>query len=424
MTATAPNTTLSSASVQYARPDVWVARLLVVCIFLPAHLQVFVAIGTCGWFIFRTVQLRQWPHKVQLAAAMLLGSGYFLYLIGAFLSPPQYRHYAFLLVERMASLLAMPVVFAFIAQQFRLLIVNQFRFFVYGCLLVATYGHLWFVWHYVLHPQPQMALSHVLFRNSFEDATGIHPTYMGVYLVFALCITAITWQPVGRQVWVRYAMLAVLLVYTLSLFAKSPLMALGGIMLAFLWQQRKQLGTYKVPAIILAGVGVGATLLIPFIRQRAAEMLGLFHQSPSDNLIQNSVHMRRLIWNTDVTLLQHYWLGGVGPGRVLQALHQHYFFHSLYRGYSVGYYDPHSQYFAFWLAFGIVGILVFVGMLLAQVRNALLHRNVLYGCLLVVLVITFFTETMLARQQGVLFYGIFTALLFFTGSKPRPTHRQ
>lgn len=418
------NNTPPPQSGRFATADLWVARLLMVCVFLPAHLQVFVAIGTCSWFVFRTVQLRIWPQKSQLLAAALLGSGYLLYLFGAFLSPPQYRHYAFQLVERMASLLAMPVVFAFIAQSFRLLIVAQLRFFVYGCLLVAAYGHLWFVWHYVLHSQPQTALSHVLFRNSFEDATGIHPTYMGVYLVFALCITAITWQPVGRKVWVRYAMLATLLVFTLSLFAKSPLLALGIIMMGFVWQQRRQLSTYKVPAAILAGVGVVATLFIPFIRQRAAEMLGLFRQSPSDNLIQNSVHMRRLIWNTDVTLLKKYWLTGMGPGRVLQAMHQHFFFHSLYRGYPVGYYDPHSQYFAFWLAFGVVGILVFVAMLLAQVRNALLHRNTLYACLLVVLIITFFTETMLARQQGVLFYAIFTALLFFAGSKPRPSHGQ
>jgi O-antigen ligase len=217
-------------------------------------------------------------------------------------------------------------------------------------------------------------------------------------------------------------MLATLLVFTLSLFAKSPLMALGVITVGFVWQQRRRLSTYKVPAAILAGVGVAATLFIPFIRQRAAEMLGLFHQTPSDNLIQNSVHMRRLIWNTDVTLLRHYWLAGMGPGRVLQALHQHYFFHSLYRGYPVGYYDPHSQYFAFWLAFGVLGILVFIIMLLMQVRNAIIHRHTLYGCLLVVLIITFFTETMLARQQGVLFYSIFTALLFFTGNKPRPSN--
>ncbi|WP_345082018.1 O-antigen ligase family protein [Nemorincola caseinilytica] len=409
------------------RTDIVVARLLVMCIFLPDRLQVLASVGACVYFVFRTLGRKEWPPRQNFIAALALGSSFLLYIGAALITPASHRREAFSLCERMLSFLLMPFVFAIMSQYFRQLIAGQLRYFVYGCIIVSAMGIADFFYHHFIVNGGKVPMSHVELRNIFENFTGIHPTYMGVYLGFAICITGIMWEPASkRQAMLKNVTIYTLLLFLLSLFAKSPIIALGIIAIHFLYERRGQLRRFAVPGAVLAGVVGAACAFIPFVRQRAGEMLGLFGENTEDDLIQNSVHMRRLIWNTDVTLLKHYWLTGIGPGRLLEALHLRYFFHSLYSGYWVGYFDPHNQYLSHWLSFGIPGILVLVITLIIHLRRAVAAGNRLYLYLLFIIVITFFTETMLARQQGVLFYSIFTALFFFlySPSPALPTGRQ
>ncbi len=142
-------------------------------------------------------------------------------------------------------------------------------------------------------------------------------------------------------------------------------------------------------------------------------MLGLLHSNNAGNITDNSVNIRKLIWATDTNMLEHYWLTGIGPGRMLDLLHYRYFFHSIYSGYWLGYFDPHNQYLYDWLTFGIIGIVLLLVVLFVQFRRAIVFKNRLYLYLLIIISVTFFTESLLARQLGVLFYSAFTSLLFF-----------
>jgi len=396
------------------------ARLLMLCVFLPQRLQVIAAIGTSVYFVFRTLVMGYRPQRRDMLVALLLGSSYFLYLAAAALTDAPFRTAAFRVTERVTSLALLPVVFAIISRPFSAIIAGQLRYFVYGCLIVCIMGNADFLYHHVIVDKGMIPLSHVRYRMIFEPFTGIHPTYMGVYLSFAICIVMVIWHPLHK--WERvvmYLTLYTLLLFLLALFAKSPLLALVAIAAHFLYHNRAMLRQYLLPAGIMGAVVAGAFAFIPFVRQRAVEMLGLFGSTGNENITQNSVHTRRLIWDTDVSVLHHYWLTGVGPGRLLQALHQRYFFHSLYRGYAVGYFDPHSQYFSHWLSFGISGIILLVVVLLLHFGRAITMANRLYLYLLIILAVTFFTETFLLRQHGVLFYAIFTSLFFFLQQRDR-----
>lgn len=396
------------------RTDIVVARALVMCLFLPDKLQALVAVGAAVYFVLRTINRKERAPKDNFKAALALAGTWALYIGAALMTTDEHRRQAFMMSERTLSLLLFPFAFAAMSQYFRQLIAGQLRYFVYGCLVVCAMGIADFFYHHFIVDGGNVPMSHVALRNIFETFTGIHPTYMGVYLGFALCITGIMWEPAShRDMWLKNITIYTLLLFLLSLFAKSPIIALGIIAVHFLYERRGQLRRFAVPGIALLLVVAAASVFIPFVRQRAGEMLGLFGKPTEQNITQNSVHIRRLIWNTDVTLLKHYWLTGIGPGRLLDALHQRYFFHSLYRGYWVGYFDPHNQYFAHWISFGVSGILVLVATLLFQFRRAIAAGNRLYLYLLIIISVTFFTETMLARQQGVMFYAIFTGLFFF-----------
>lgn len=396
------------------KADLLAARLLMMCFLMPVRIQVLVAIGTCVYFVGRTIVTKEWAPKSDYWWALLLGSGYLLYVFAVPLTPAPFRGFVLTLCERKAAYFLLPFVFAITAQRYRELIAGQAMYFVYACIAVCIAGNADFAYHHFIKDGGGALLSHVRYRVIFETFTGVHPTYMSVYLAFAVCITMLyTTAVTVREQLLKYAIVYTLLLFMLALFAKSPLIALALIAVHYMYSQRAILHKYRGVFLSFMAIITGAYFFIPFFRQRAAEMLGLFGGTTEENILHNSVSTRRLLWDTDVSMVKHYWLAGVGPGRVLDLLHQRYFFHSLYRGYPVGYFDPHNQFFSEWLSFGIIGILLLLVVLFVQFRRAIKSANVLYLYLLIILSVTFFTETLLARQHGVLFYAVFTSLFFF-----------
>jgi hypothetical protein len=103
---------------------------------------------------------------------------------------------------------------------------------------------------------------------------------------------------------------------------------------------------------------------------------------------------------------------------MLISLKEKYFFYSLSHNFNIGYFDPHSQYFWEWLCFGILGVGLLVAILLVHFAKAIRSKDHLYLYLMILLSITFATESFLSRQQGVVFYALFTSLFFFANSRP------
>jgi hypothetical protein len=147
--------------------------------------------------------------------------------------------------------------------------------------------------------------------------------------------------------------------------------------------------------------------------QRIGEIFSFFGIGKPTTTANNSVHIRKLILETNSAMAGKYWLTGVGPGIMQYLLRQHYFFYSISNGFFVGYYDPHSEYFTQLLSFGIGGLTLLLTIITAHFARGVRQRNLLYVYLLIVIVISFFTETVLSRQHGVIFYSLLTSLFFF-----------
>lgn len=400
------------------KTDIVVARLLVVCVFLPQQIQVVATIGSCIYFVARTIAAKVLPTKNSYLAALSLGSLYLLYFIAAIISPAEHRATAFGFCERMASFLLLPLVFAIVAPNFRQLIAGQLRYFVYGCLILCALGNAHYLYQHFISGGGKEAVSHVRYRMTFEPFTGIHPTYMSLYLGFAICITAIIWNPVTKRDRIlKSVFLYTLLLFLLALFSKSPIIALGIIAIHFLYTQRSKLYDLKWIFVTFGAFIIAAYAFIPFFRQRLGEALQFSGIGAKGTSADNSFYDRQMIFNTDMDILRRYWLGGVGPGALQQRLNERFFFHSIRWERAVGYFDPHNQYLSIWLSLGVVGIVVFIGIMVMQFVRAIRTGNRLYLYLLIILGVTFFTETLLQRQQGVIFYSLFTSLFFFSKAK-------
>lgn len=397
--------------------DKYMARFMAVTLFLPMKWQIYTAIITCVYFAGRSVIQKQFPPKLDYLWALLLGSVLLLYLFAVPMTDAAYRKNAGHLVEREESLLLMPFAFALMAPAFKSVIKGELVYFVIACFIACVAGNADYLYHFFVVNTEAHQLSHVRYRIIFESFTGVHPTYMSVYLCFAICILltdeAAHMQPLRNRM-PKYVLQYLLLVFLLALLAKSPLIALAIIAVHAAYAHRQRVYENKWIVAGLLAVTAATAWVIPFFRQRLGEITGLFRKATPVTEITNSISARKMIVNTDTELLRRVWLTGVGPGRMIQALQEKYFFYSLANNINVGYYDPHNQYFALWLSFGILGPIVLLAVLAIHFARAVKTHNHLYLYLLILLFVTFFTETFLFRQQGVLFYAIFTSLFFFS----------
>jgi O-antigen ligase len=393
--------------------DKYAARLLMVSFFLPMIVQVQVTAAVSLYFVSRVFISKHAVPARNYKMALLIGGVYLLYLLAIPFTPHAYLSPLVNICVRMVTLLFMPFVFAIITPVFGEVIRRELIYFVYSCLILCLVGNVAFVCHYQLW-QAHETLSHIQYRLFFEHATQVHPTYMSMYLCFSICILLFADQLTGRIAKVaKVALIYVLLAFLLSLLAKSPIIALVLIIAHYAYLHRKNLLKYWPSFAGLLVAVAGVYYFIPFFGQRMHEIFSFLGKGHEENISNNSFYFRELIWHEDTALLKENWLLGTGPGRMLHMLHERYFFYSISSQLSVGYPDPHNEYFSEWLSFGLLGIAVLLAVLCAHFVKAIRSKDYLYLYLILILGITFYTETVLARQRGVIFYAVFTSFFFF-----------
>ncbi len=396
-----------------------------VSFFLPMHLQVLAVFGGSSYFVVRSFQSGGKVETGKLAWAFFLGSFYLLYLMALPFTGPQFGAVIHRFCESRVSILLFPIVFALISPALIELILGELAFLVHSCLFVcllangafavALYTKSPIFIPYGMPADGFHGFSHVDYRVFFERFNGYHPTYMSMMLVFSMCILFFHSSHLKRVD--KYAMFYALLLCALALVAKSPLIAMGLIFVHFTWLKRKSLKQYKWPLAGTILLVVLSYLLLPSVSQRINEMFLHSTATGNGNFADNSVNERKMIWNVDTGMLSHYWLAGCGPGRLLHLLKVRYLFYSLQFGRDVNSFDPHNEYLYQWLSFGIIGIIAFVSVLTKHFINAIRRKEYAYLYLMLILGITFFTESILARQHGVVFYAFFSSLFFYRFTK-------
>jgi O-antigen ligase len=397
--------------------DKYAARLLMISFFLPLQLEVLVVIGMCVYFVARSFLQKEYPPKSNYLWMIGLSSIYLLLFVALPFTPPQHMPVLQQLFELRAAVIAVPVAVGVISPRFIGLILNELTFFTLGTFVMCAVTNGAFAYQYYV-TKTIHELSHETYRVFFETFCGIHPTYMGIFLCFSICILLVPRAPRTKtQTILSAALLFVLMLFMLTLMPKASLIAIIVILIHYAFVNRKKLGQYKwATTSMVVAIGT-ACYLIPFASQRLKEVFSFLDKQKAESTVNNSVYIRKLIWDVNTSLTEKYWLTGVGPGAMRQVLRARYFFYSLHHQFFVGYYDPHSEYFTEWLSFGIAGIAVLLFILTAHFARAIRNKNLLYTYLMIIIAISFFWESVLARQHGVIFYTLFTSLFFFN---PKP----
>ena len=347
--------------------------------------------------------------KKEYLTALFLGCFYFLYLIyipfaGVNLHPLLF------LCEKKLSLIILPFTVLFINKATENKPAFNWLFFVYACVGVCLAANLYILINFIIH-QPSIIFQ-VYYRQYFEELTNTHPTYMGIYIAFSICVLIYKFQKnliPGKHITLHAALGLLLLIFLLFLSPKMPLVALLLIGVYVFINLKFSLKKYFILLSVFIIV-VSGYFLIPSFQQRWLETSS-FISTPENSFSfsENSLSIRKIIFEIDMNMLKPFWIKGTGPGNLQAYLDNYYYYVSVSTKTLIGSYNTHNEYLNIWLSFGILGILFFAGLLFFHFRKAYLMGNLLYVYFLVLICCCFLTENILDRQRGVVFFALLGA---------------
>jgi O-antigen ligase len=210
--------------------------------------------------------------------------------------------------------------------------------------------------------------------------------------------------------------LIILSVMILLLGARmQQLILLAGTVIYFLFRTYKKMGLLRsvAGAVLIGAFIIGLTLLSSSNRERFKEAFNYD--------IENRYGERQgrfLIWSCAMELIKSAPVIGTGIGDVQDDLQKCYLQHEYI---SLTYlkdtrFNAHNQFLETAIELGVPGLLMLIISLFLSLRFALKHKKILYLVFIMLFIISCMTESLLERQNGIVFYAFFNSLLFLYGS--------
>ena len=159
----------------------------------------------------------------------------------------------------------------------------------------------------------------------------------------------------------------------------------------------------------------------PGLYSRLSETLFEYSQYKRlNNPNGGSLSQRLEYTRASLYLIRKHPLFGVGTGDVSMAYQQAY--KELQSPLEPQYrHKAHNQYLAITVAFGLVGLVLFLLSLLYPYLSEKRHRNYLYTIFMVILLLSMLPEDTLETQAGASWFAFFNSLLIFASDKGKET---
>ena len=244
------------------------------------------------------------------------------------------------------------------------------------------------------------------------DWIDIHPAYFSMYLIFCIAILA---QGMFDQMKMNFFGLVVIALFTFFIVLLASRMAIVSYLvttsyLAFYNVARKRnFMAFLVPALFIL-ILCALIWINPVSRFRIMqEPLHTSFHIDQNKMEWNSVSFRLLEWKASLHELGKSWLTGVGTGDGQAALQNYY---STYNASIAGLkYNAHNQYLQTALELGLVGLFLLLICIFKPVFT-IVQPFPIHIAFVVLFGLMCLTESMLARQKGIVFFTMFQSLFF------------
>ena len=382
----------------------WMMPAFMLSFGLPRQLQTWLLLLLAFGVLLQSIKNHSSIKSSEFILVLLFALLYIPYLISYLRSDTDVStRYIGGFLETKAGLLAVPMLLIFMLRSKNVSWKKFLPWFVWAVILKMLWAHI------MLFSQLNVdlfSMNHVTYRRLFEQHAQMHPTSFGVYAGF--CIAILFFEAKSMSFWIKGSAYLLLFISTLMLLPKMPFLALMFIHLMFILYATFL--SIKKRAIVAGVFVAGLSLLIVFIPIVKQRVLEFWPASPGT--IDNSIQVRKIIFQTDLNLLKVHWLKGLGPYELQRNLDLAMYFHSAISRQALGTYNTHNEYLNHWLSFGLLGFIFLLAVLFIFLFQALKRKDVLYISFIVLLLCTFLTENWLSVQHGVLFFAGFGSLFF------------
>ena len=183
--------------------------------------------------------------------------------------------------------------------------------------------------------------------------------------------------------------------------------------------------------VILVAITISGLIWVIALSQNAQQVLYKIIKFEPFNLGNDqwvyflSMNSRYAIWDCNWSLIikKNNWLTGAGLDHQ-QDLNKCY--SSSWKKYGMDtndgidefflentIFNAHNEFLQSWIDLGILGFISILTVFVVSIRLAIINRNYLYFAFLTLFLICCLSESMLARQKGIVFYAFFNSFFAF-----------
>ncbi|MCF8329439.1 MAG: O-antigen ligase family protein [Crocinitomicaceae bacterium] len=342
----------------------------------------------------------------------LLALLYIIYLVYAI--PTNHLPIALDFLEYKLSLLVFPFLFSF-QPKFRL----DWKYVCYSFLLAVTV----LVFFDLIQASVNYSNSGILnaFYSSALSPTH-HPTYLTAFLSFAiLLLLQLSWTSTFAKLkWGFYGIIGLFVLMHIPLSSLSGMLFLClffGLAMLIYYAKKKRWGL--IIFIFCAGCVMGFSILRvqPSLKtniNNTVDLVASYAASPQKFIQSRPFPMqgneaRLVIWTVAFDIFLDHPMG-VNLGNLEAMMHQRLVELGLNKQADLNY-NPHNQFLQIAAELGIIGLLLFLGILLYGIVWAISSKNWLLLLVILSLAINCLFESMLQRQSGIVFYCFWICLL-------------
>ena len=352
------------------------------------------------------------PQQFRWRYFLLNASVFIVYLVSLIYSED--INYGFRKIETGASLIVFPLIFSLISTRHLNYIFENIYKFMWIFITTVLIANLAFFIKFYTHYNFVDSLQH--FPNIIRsDVFGwnIHPIYLSMHIAIAIIFSLFLIKKglSVKNMIILLLMDLVLILFLLIMIKKGPILGLVMIMslLVLLFKNRNLWIFYG--AIITVVIGV--IIFHPKVNSKFSELLEI-NKNNHDELTSTNIRMK--IYDCAVDITSEAGIFGFGLGDGKNQLVNCYVEKEAF-ALSDSQYNSHNQYLGFILNIGYLGLILFLLFVGIRVIKAYSHKNYLALAVVLFYCIVMFSENILEREQGVIFFSFFANLLFLKNSK-------
>jgi O-antigen ligase len=372
-------------------------------------IQLSIIMLSLGWLL--EGNFAQKLHKLKSGSLLLFVGFIFTYI--AALSFSQDIQKGIFELEKKISLLLLPLILG--TSENKLTQDNTRKIywsFVAGCLATSLYFLSNAAIQYL-----KTGNENAFFYFDLTSPFLNHAIYYSVYLSFAvLFIINELFREKTKKIYSLYLIILSLFFLTMLVLLSSRTVIFSSfVVIAILFfsniLKRRKLTKEIVFIGLLITFGILASSRLDFVKTRFSSLTNSNLTSNPDGENANGLTVRVATWKCSVQLIKENWLLGLGTGNVQDQINEC----NKNRNHWIGYFDynAHNQFLQTWLTTGIPG-LFFLSMLIIKLfALALRQRNKFLLSTSFIIFMVFLTESFLERQEGIVFFALFSSIFLF-----------